>query len=487
MVSSLPRSLVVPQAAPAASEYRASLPAIWSALIVVYLIWGSTYLAIRYAVEATPPFLMAAVRFIISGGFLYALCRIKGDSRPETVEWRSAAIIGIFLLVGGNDGVAWAEQSVTSSLAALLVATVPLWMVLIDTFRPAGKRPGLAAVVGILIGFVGVVLLIGAATGGADAEPFRPGGIALRFALMGDGLDLWQERQTSRITTTRDRDANACRRGGIDAFSYRPRRMERLRDSGCFSAVGTRPRLSDRDRFERFCRLRLAFARRPHTAGRDLCLCQSAGCGLARLLSGTGVDDGPYFARRRPHHWLGRAGKHSAKTMTAAYFCSRPCRHPLPMLEERKFHRAGEAMAITLYDAVPSSNSDRTKIALHEKGLGFNRITLDLAKKDQKRPEFLKLNPYGKVPVIDDAVKILFESCIINEYLDEQYPDPSLMPKDPHQRGRGRVLVDYGLNYMHEPYWELRGEMLKKQSERNAAIVEEKHQALRHLLQYLEE
>ena len=156
------------QAAPAVSEYRASLPAIWSALIVVYLIWGSTYLAIRYAVETTPPFLMAAVRFIISGGFLYALRRFKGDPRPEAVEWRSAAIIGIFLLVGGNGGVAWAEQFVISSLAALLVATVPLWMVLIDTFRPAGKRPGLMAIGGILIGFVGVVLLIGSAASGAD-------------------------------------------------------------------------------------------------------------------------------------------------------------------------------------------------------------------------------------------------------------------------------------------------------------------------------
>jgi drug/metabolite transporter (DMT)-like permease len=171
----------VPQAAPAASEYRASLPAIWSALIVVYLIWGSTYLAIRYAVETTPPFLMAAVRFLISGGFLYTLRRCKGDPRPEAVEWRSAAIIGIFLLVGGNGGVAWAEQFVTSSLAALLVATVPLWMVLIDTFRPAGERPGLAAVVGILIGFVGVVLLIGSAAGGADAANL-PGAAALLFA-----------------------------------------------------------------------------------------------------------------------------------------------------------------------------------------------------------------------------------------------------------------------------------------------------------------
>ena len=169
------------QAAPAVSEYRASLPAIWSALIVVYLIWGSTYLAIRYAVETTPPFLMAAVRFIISGGFLYALRRFKGDPRPEAVEWRSAAIIGIFLLVGGNGGVAWAEQFVISSLAALLVATVPLWMVLIDTFRPAGKRPGLMAIGGILIGFVGVVLLIGSAAGGADTENLS-GAVALILA-----------------------------------------------------------------------------------------------------------------------------------------------------------------------------------------------------------------------------------------------------------------------------------------------------------------
>ena len=143
-------------------------------------------------------------------------------------------------------------------------------------------------------------------------------------------------------------------------------------------------------------------------------------------------------------------------------------------------------MAITLYDAVPSSNSDRVKIALHEKGLPYNRVTLDLANKEQKRPEFLKLNPYGKVPVLDDGGKVLFESCIINEYLDEQYPNPPLMPEDPYLRGRGRVLVDYALNYTHEPYWALRGEMLKKESERNAQITKEKRQTLRDLLQYLE-
>jgi glutathione S-transferase len=144
-------------------------------------------------------------------------------------------------------------------------------------------------------------------------------------------------------------------------------------------------------------------------------------------------------------------------------------------------------MAIRLYDAVPSSNSDRVKVVLHEKDLAYDRVTLDLAKKEQKCPEFLKLNPYGKVPVINDAGKILFESCIINEYLDEQYPNPPLMPKDPYLRGRGRILVDYALNYIHEPYWTLRAEMLKREGERNTIAMEENRQMLRSLLQYLEE
>ena len=143
-------------------------------------------------------------------------------------------------------------------------------------------------------------------------------------------------------------------------------------------------------------------------------------------------------------------------------------------------------MAIRLYDAVPSSNSDRVKIALHEKGLAYERTTLVLANKDQKRPEFLKLNPYGKVPVIDDGGKILFESCIINEYLEETYPNPPLMPKDPYLRGRGRVLIDYALNYMHEPYWALRGEMLKPDAQRDRTVLTQTRTKLAELMQYLE-
>ena len=149
---------------PAPQEYRASPLAIWSALSAVYLIWGSTYLAIRFTVETIPPFVSAAFRFIVSGACLYTWRRFAGDPKPTAVEWRSAAKVGIFLLLGGNGGVVWASQFIPSSLAALLVATVPLWMVVIDSARPGKQRPSIAAVTGILIGFGGVVLLIRFAT-----------------------------------------------------------------------------------------------------------------------------------------------------------------------------------------------------------------------------------------------------------------------------------------------------------------------------------
>ena len=148
---------------------RASSFAVWVALSAVYVIWGSTYLAIRFTVETTPPFLSAAARFIISGGFLYLWRRLAGDPRPSREEWRNASIIGIFLLVGGNGGVVWAAQFIPSSLSALLVATVPLWMILFDAVRH-GDRPGRYALIGILIGFCGAVLLVGWTANRASIE-----------------------------------------------------------------------------------------------------------------------------------------------------------------------------------------------------------------------------------------------------------------------------------------------------------------------------
>jgi glutathione S-transferase len=145
-------------------------------------------------------------------------------------------------------------------------------------------------------------------------------------------------------------------------------------------------------------------------------------------------------------------------------------------------------MAIKLYHDVPSTNSDRVKICLAEKGLPWEGIWVKLAQREQKSPEHLKRNPYGKIPVLDDDGKILFESCIINEYLDEKYPNPPLQPKDPYLRARGRILIDYFLNYLHEPYWTLRGEMSKKvDAERDQKIITDARKEVTARLQYLEE
>ena len=159
---------------------RASPLAIWSALSAVYLIWGSTYLAIRFTVETTPPFISAAGRFIISGAFLCVWRSFAGDPHPTREEWRNASIIGIFLLVGGNGGVVWASQFIPSSLAALLVATVPLWMILFDALHH-GDKPRHTALGGIWIGFCGAVLLVGWSTRQASVEHLH-GAIAVLIA-----------------------------------------------------------------------------------------------------------------------------------------------------------------------------------------------------------------------------------------------------------------------------------------------------------------
>ena len=146
------------------ANHRAASPAaIWAALIAIYIVWGSTYLAIRFIVETMPPFLTAGFRWLIAGGVLYAFTRLRGDKAPLRIEWRSAAIVGLFLLVGGNGGLMWAEQHVASGIAALMIASVPLWMALLDALRPGGRRPGIWVVVGVLAGFAGILVLIGPA------------------------------------------------------------------------------------------------------------------------------------------------------------------------------------------------------------------------------------------------------------------------------------------------------------------------------------
>jgi drug/metabolite transporter (DMT)-like permease len=138
---------------------------IWLALVSLYLVWGSTYLAIRFAVETIPPFLMAGTRFLISGVILYAWRRAAGDPAPSRRQWRAAVIVGLLLLVGGNGLVSWAEQHVASGIAALMVASIPLWMVLIEALRRGGTRPDWKIMLGLVIGFGGLVLLVSESSG----------------------------------------------------------------------------------------------------------------------------------------------------------------------------------------------------------------------------------------------------------------------------------------------------------------------------------
>ena len=140
-----------------------------AAFAALYSIWGSTYLAIRYAVMTIPPFLMGGVRFLIAGSLLYAWTRLRGAARPTPADWRAALVTGVLLLVGGNGAVLWSEQHVASGLVALIVAIVPLWMVVLDWLRPGGTRPVPAVFLGLALGLAGLALLIGPdafATGG---------------------------------------------------------------------------------------------------------------------------------------------------------------------------------------------------------------------------------------------------------------------------------------------------------------------------------
>jgi drug/metabolite transporter (DMT)-like permease len=139
----------------------ASRSLVLGAFAAIYLIWGSTYLGIRFAVETIPPFVLGGARFLLAGGLLYTWLRFKGVPRPAGFHWRNAVVVGALLLGVGNGGVNWAEQRVASSLTALLIAITPLWFVLLDWLRPRGARPGLQTMLGIVVGFAGVAMLVG--------------------------------------------------------------------------------------------------------------------------------------------------------------------------------------------------------------------------------------------------------------------------------------------------------------------------------------
>ena len=134
---------------------------LWLALLSLYIVWGSTYLAIRFAVETIPPFFHASLRFLISGAILYIWRRSVGDEKPTLGNWKSTAIVGGLLLVGGNGLVAFAEKTVPSGIAALIITTSPFWLVLFEALRAGGTKPTWLSILGLLIGFSGVFILIG--------------------------------------------------------------------------------------------------------------------------------------------------------------------------------------------------------------------------------------------------------------------------------------------------------------------------------------
>ncbi|MGZ4346694.1 MAG: EamA family transporter [Gaiellaceae bacterium] len=143
---------------------RRSPAAVVAALATIYLVWGSTYLAIRVTDRTMPPLLMSSVRFLIAGTALYAFAS-RGHARPTLRQWGSAAIVGAALLLIGNGGVAWAETRLESGLAALMVAIIPLWVALMDRVF-FGRRLSPVAIAGLVVGFAGVALLVRPGGGG---------------------------------------------------------------------------------------------------------------------------------------------------------------------------------------------------------------------------------------------------------------------------------------------------------------------------------
>jgi drug/metabolite transporter (DMT)-like permease len=152
----------------------------------VCVVWGTTYLAIRISLETLPPFLMAAIRWLAAGSILAVALKLRGERLPRPSAWPSLTILGILLLGFGNGGVVWAEQTVPSGLAAVLVATCPFWMVGIDVLMPDGEALTLRRIAGLVVGFGGIVLLVWPEIRvGSSGREFMNGVIATQIACLG--------------------------------------------------------------------------------------------------------------------------------------------------------------------------------------------------------------------------------------------------------------------------------------------------------------
>jgi len=151
-----------------------SLKRAYFAWVVICLVWGTTYLAIRIALDTVPPFLMVAFRWTAAGGLLVAALALRGERLPPPRTWGSLALLGLLLLGFGNGAVVWAEQSVPSGLTAVLVAVVPFWMVGVERLMPGGDPLSGRRLLGLAVGFSGIVLLVGPELGTHPAAPGTP-------------------------------------------------------------------------------------------------------------------------------------------------------------------------------------------------------------------------------------------------------------------------------------------------------------------------
>lgn len=143
---------------------KITLPIV-GALGAVYILWGGTYLAMKVAIETLPPFMMAGIRFLFAGAIMYIWQAAHGVERPPIRHWKNAAIIGGTMLLGGNGSIVWAEQFVSSGIAAIIFATVPFWVMLLSWLWQGGKRPNGMVLGGLIVGLMGITLLVNNSVG----------------------------------------------------------------------------------------------------------------------------------------------------------------------------------------------------------------------------------------------------------------------------------------------------------------------------------
>jgi drug/metabolite transporter (DMT)-like permease len=187
-----------------------------AAFAAVYVIWGSTYLAIRFAVETLPPMLMVGSRFLVAGAVLMLWARWRDGRWPSARDWKTSAVSGSLMLAGGNGAVVWAEQKVPSGIAALLVAVVPVWMVMLDWLLPGGRRPGAPVFAGLAMGLAGLALLVGpsALQGRGDGVDLVSAGVLLAGSLSWAVASLYTQR-APRATTGSLGSASQMIAGGV--------------------------------------------------------------------------------------------------------------------------------------------------------------------------------------------------------------------------------------------------------------------------------